>query len=216
MNTIPWYQSAVLRQQIVQLLIAALALFGVASDDINLDAMVGGLLAGGAGLTALWTIITRVYKPHPPITESAAQAHRQLLAKQGGYTRPFMLAMLLALGLTSLSLLPGCAGSGTRAAYSEAQNVSEQAYVLAEHYATLVEQAANLKEKPTTPAAAISKMQAADRAAKPVVQRLKTVRDAYVAVKSAQTEAELQLAVNQAVLVIADLVRAVQTAKAGA
>jgi len=217
LNTIPWYQSAVLRQQIVQLIVAALALFGVASDDVNLDDMVGGLLAGVAGLTALWTIATRLYKPHPPITESAAAAHDRLLEKQqGGAARPFLLAMLLGVALIPAFALPGCVGSGTRAAYSEAQNLGEQAYVLAEHYAALVEQAANLKDKPTTPTTAVAKMQAADRAAKPVVLRLKTVRDAYVATKTAQTEAELQLAVNQAVLVIADLVRAIQAAKGGA
>lgn len=214
METIPWYKSSILRQQIVQFSIAALTLFGVASDDINIDDTLGAIFGGVAGLTALWTFITRLYKAHRPITVDAAIKTEAMVKRgQGGFVRPFALVMLLICAVTSLSLLPGCVGSGTREAYSAAQNIGEQAYVLTEQYATLVEQAANLKEKPTTPASAVARMQAADRAAKPVVLRLKGLRDAYVATKSAQSEAELQLAINQAVLVVADLVRAVQSAK---
>jgi hypothetical protein len=214
-NTIPWYQSSILRQQIVQLIVAALTIFGVSSGDFDINGTVGLVFGGITGVTAVWTFITRLYKVHRPITQVAAEKH-MALNSQRGFARPLALLMLSLCACSSLALLPACAGSGTRAAYSEAKTVSEQAYVLAEQYAALVEQAANLKEKPTTPTSAIARMQKADQAAKPVVLKLKTVRDAYVAAKSAQTEAELQVAINNAVLVVADLVRAVQSARGGA
>lgn len=227
MNTIPWYESRVLQQQIVQLLVAALTLFGVASDEINLEDTAGLIFGGITGAVALWTFMTRLFHPHPPITQSQVDATEARVAKeaiarkQGGYARNGLVATLLVVGLALLATgtvlaVHGCTGSGTREAYKQADNVGEQAYVLAEHYATLIEQAAILKAKPTTPLSAISKMQEADRVAKPVVLRLKSLRDAYVATKNADTEAQLQLAVNQAVLAVADLVRAVNTARGGA
>lgn len=212
MNTIPWYKSSILQQQIVQMIVAALTLFGVATDDIDLNATAGAIFGGVTAVTALWTFITRIVKAHRPITQKAAEKQAQV-ARQSGFAHVIALVMLAILTVTSLSLLPGCTGSGTRAAYSEAKNVSEQAYVLAEQYATLVEQAANLKSKPTTPSSVIERLQKADQVAKPLVLRLKTLRDAYVATKNAQTESELQLAINNAVLAVADLVRAVQAAK---
>lgn len=212
MNTIPWYQSSILRQQIVQMIVAVLTLFGVATGDFDLNATTGAIFGGVAGVTALWTFITRLYKAHRPITEDAA-IKTQAMIRQGGFARPLALVMLAICALTPLALLPGCAGSGTRAAYSQAQNVGEQAYVLAEQYAALVEQAAILKAKPTTPTSVITRMQQADQVAKPLVLRLKTLRDAYAATKNATTEAELQLAVNNAVLAVAELVRAVQSAR---
>lgn len=216
MNTIPWYQSTILRQQIVQLIVAALTLFGVSTDQYDIDGTLGLIFGGITGAVAVWTMLSRIYKPNPPISEEAAARQQAMTRKQGGFIRPFALAILLGLALIAQPLLSACTGSGTRAAYTEAKGLDEQAYVLTEHYASLLEQAVVLKAKPSTPAIAVAKLQEADRIAKPLVLRLKPLSDTYKAVKNAQTEAELQLAVNQAVLAIADFVRAVQSAKAGA
>jgi len=119
-----------------------------------------------------------------------------------------------------LSILPflllsliGCAG--TKAAYQQAQSPDEYAYVMAEHYSSLVRQAADLKERPSTPASAIAAMQRAELAARPLVAPLRPLRDAYIAGRSAQSELELQRAIDAAVLAIADLVRQVQMARGG-
>lgn len=216
METIPWYRSTILRQQIVQLIVAALTLIGVSTDQYDIDGTVGLLLGGVTGAMAVWTMLSRLYRPNLPITEESAGQLQAAVKKQGGFARPFVLAILLGLAVIALPLVSACTGSGTRAAYTEAKGLDEQAYVLAEHYASLVEQAAVLKAKPTTPAIAVARMQQADQVAKPLVLRLRPLRNAYVAAKNATTEAELQLALSQAVLAIADLVRAVQTAKAGA
>jgi hypothetical protein len=115
-----------------------------------------------------------------------------------------LIAAVLVLGL--------CACQHTQEAYKAADSPDEYAYVLREHYASLVHQAADLKEKPTTPREAVEVMQQAELAARPVVDTLRPLRDAYIAGKTAETEAQLQAAINSAVLLIADLVRAVRKA----
>jgi hypothetical protein len=105
----------------------------------------------------------------------------------------------------------GC--TAATSAYKAADNPSELAYVLLENYAALVKAAADLSEKATTPASAVTAMQQADAKAKPVMLQLRPLRDAYVASKSANSEEELQAASNRAVLAIADFVRAIQAAR---
>lgn len=76
---IPWYRSAIARQQIVQVVTALLLLFGVQSEAIDVDRTVGVVLAVISGGTAVWTLLTRLYKPTPPITEEAAQRLAKML-----------------------------------------------------------------------------------------------------------------------------------------
>jgi hypothetical protein len=107
---------------------------------------------------------------------------------------------------------PGC--TGTQAAYRAAEGQPDQvAYVIAEQYASVLHEAAELKAKPTTPPAAIYAMQKADLAAQPAVDRLRSASDAYTAVKNAQTQAELQVAIDNAVRLIADVIAAVKQAR---
>lgn len=126
-----------------------------------------------------------------------------------------------AVVLACAALVAGCAG--TKAAYSEAQTLDEYAYVLTEHYASLVREAADLREKSTTPREAIEAMRRADNAvhlivvgnpsADPPVPGLAELADTYKRIRDAQSEAELQDAVNRAILKIADLVRAIKAAR---
>lgn len=128
---------------------------------------------------------------------------------------------LAALLVLAVAFAAGCAG--TKAAYTEADTLDEYAYVITEHYASLLREAANLKEKPTTPAAAVEAMQRADMAlhlvivgnsnAVPAVPGLAELAATYQRLKDAKSEAELQEAVNTAILRIADLQRAVKAAR---
>jgi hypothetical protein len=129
--------------------------------------------------------------------------------KQAGSVR---LAMLFTLVVTTFTLISmGC--TGMQAAYKQADTIDEQAYVVAEHYASLVKEAADLKEKPSTPRAVVTRMREADLAAAPVVNRVRDLRKSYLTIRDAKTELELQEAVNEAILLVADLVRAVKQAR---
>lgn len=144
------------------------------------------------------------------VIEAKADAKAQeIINKNSGFARLSMLLALLA--LTASSLLVGC--TGTRAAYKEAKGVDEQAYVAVEQYSALVKEAANLAQLSTTSPEAVAAMKAADNAARPVVSKVRQLRDKYLAIKDANNEAQLQAAVNDAVLLIADMVRAVKKAR---
>jgi hypothetical protein len=71
--SLEWFQSAIIRQQIVAFLVALLTLIGV-TTDVDIDATVGAIMAGVAALIPLYTIATRLFKPTPPITETAVAA----------------------------------------------------------------------------------------------------------------------------------------------
>jgi len=125
------------------------------------------------------------------------------------YSRAALLGVLLAVSGVTVT---GC--TGTRAAYTAADHQPDKlAYVLAEQYASVLHEAAILKEQPTTPPEAVAAMQKADLAAQPAVDKLRPAADAYVAVKNAQTQAELQLAIDNAVRLIADVIAAVKQAR---
>lgn len=73
MKTIPWYRSAIIRQQIVQAVTAVLLMLGVSLEQVDVDSIVGLVLSGMSVLTAVWTVITRFRKPTPPLTDEAAE-----------------------------------------------------------------------------------------------------------------------------------------------
>lgn len=135
--------------------------------------------------------------------------------------RKFHFAPVAALlvACAALGSVTGCAG--TKAAYQEAQSLDEYAYVVTEHYAALVKQGADLAAKPGTPRAAIDAMKKADKAAHDIIvgtstsPGLKQLVDAYTAIKNADTQEALQLAVNDAVLKLADLLRSIKAAGGG-
>lgn len=211
MNTIPWYQSAIIRQQIVQMISAGLLLLGISTEAFDVDQTVTMVFGGVTALVAIWTLITRLRKPTPPITETAVERTVELAKKQGGMARVALLCFALALAAPVAVITTAC--TGTTSAYRQAENPAELAYVLTEHYAALVRAAADLRDRPGTPPAAVAAMQRADQLAKPVVLRLRPLRDAYVLARSAASEAELQAAIDQAVIAISELVKAVNAAR---
>lgn len=193
----------------IPLIVMIASLFG--ADEALFKTKLEGLTEKIVAIISLggivWAAYARLFKPTPPLTNTAARATEQLLNKQGGYAR---FGMLMSLVLIALAVA-GC--TGTRAAYKQAVSVEDRAFVVAEHYAALVKEAADLAGKPTTSRQAIDAMKRADAAAKPVVRELNDLRKAYAAVKSADDEAKLQKAVNDAILLLADMTRAVKTAR---
>lgn len=207
-EAIPWYKSQVLVSALVTVISSVLAIAGkrdLISDEIITSFVQGvfELVAVGSGL---WTLIARLLSPVQKVTLTKESADRQ-----SGVIRGLMLACMLTFTVPIVLTLSAC--SGVQAAYQAANEPDEYAFVLAEHYASLVKQAADLKERPTTPRAAVEVMQAAELTARPFVEKLRPLRDAYVAGRSAQTQQELQEAINAAVTAIADLIRAIQSAK---
>lgn len=171
------------------------------------DALLLVLSTGGV----VWAGYARAYLPTPPITSTAIVKTQERQAKEGGFARIGFLALISAVLLSGFLLLPGC--QSTRAAYQAADSLDETSYVISEHYASLVREAADLASRPTTPRGVVRAMQEADLAVAPVIDSLRRLRDAYVATRDAKTEAALQEAVNQAVILLADLVRQVNAAR---
>ena len=121
-----------------------------------------------------------------------------------------LVAAALAVGMFAAS---GCAG--TKAAYNAADTLEERAYVVTEHYAAVVHQAADLKDKGVLKGAALAKAREAETVAQPVVLSLGDLVKKYNAAKSAETEVALQSALDEAVRALADLVRIVKAAAGG-
>lgn len=119
--------------------------------------------------------------------------------------------MILKAVLLSL-LLSGVVGCvGTREAYKAADSPDKQAFVIAEHYAALIHEAANLKDA-GAPADVVAKMQAADDIARPLVFQLKPLADAYVAMESAANREALEKALGQAAIAVSDFINVVRGA----
>lgn len=208
MNAIPWYQSQVLIAAVVAIVSQILVLIGQQNlfpRDLITAKVEALFQLISLGATA-WAIYKRASSTVQPVTMTKAGAGVQ---NQTGFARISTLFVIAVGGLAAL--LSGC--SGTRAAYAEAQSPDEYAFVLLEQYDSLIHEAASLKAKPTTPAHVIDLIQQADLKAQPFVDSLRPLRDAYLASQSAATEAQLQDAINKAVLAIADLIRVMKDAR---
>jgi hypothetical protein len=123
---------------------------------------------------------------------------------------PSVLVMVGA-GVLAALMLGGCAS--TRGAYKEAQSPNEYAYVVAEHYSVLVNEAADFAALATTPESVKAALKAADARAKPLVLKLRGLAATYVAAKTADNQEALQTALNAAVLAVADFIRTLRAAQ---
>ncbi len=129
---------------------------------------------------------------------------------QRGFARLSILAALAGIVLTGLAL---GACTSTKAAYKEAQSPDEYAYVVAEHYSVLVNEAADFAALATTPESVKAALKAADARAKPLVLKLRGLAATYVAAKTADNQEALQTALNAAVLAVADFIRTLRAAQ---
>lgn len=114
--------------------------------------------------------------------------------------------------IASAIMATGC--TSTRGAYQVAESPDEYAFVVAEHYNALVNEAADLAQQPGTPQQVRTALKRADAKAKPLVVQLRGLAANYAAVKDAQSQAVLQEALNKAVLAIADFIRELRKAQA--
>ncbi len=80
-STIPWYQSAIVRQQIAQLITALVAILGVNLGGLDVDAALVSIFAGIAAIIAVWTTLTRIFKPAPNLSATAVRKEIELVSK---------------------------------------------------------------------------------------------------------------------------------------
>lgn len=118
---------------------------------------------------------------------------------------PAIISQLLL--ITAMLGLAAC--SGTRLAYDTAETLDAKAYVLAEHFNALQVEANTIADAGASQSV-INRMAAIERRARPVVLRLQSVAQAYAATRSAENEQQLQLALNEAALVLSDFINAVR------
>ncbi len=165
----------------------------------------------GEDAFAVWNLVAGGLVVVLGFLNTAAAEARGAAKAQGGFARPSLLLAISAVCLIAALSVQGCAG--TKAAYAAAKSPDETAYVVAEHYAVLVEQAATVAEQPGVPVSAVRSLQAADRAAAPAIETLKPARDAYLAVKSPASGKSLQEALDEAGVKVAAMIRALKAAR---
>jgi hypothetical protein len=131
---------------------------------IQTNAALGSLLSPKAYAWTMFfvglfvTFLGFLNTPTPPTTPS----------KEGGFTRPLMLAFLLAIAVPTTFLLPGCANSPVK----QAETVEQKAYALYGTYVIFQEKAAELVRDSTTPENVKQSLRDADRIAYPVAESL--------------------------------------------
>lgn len=238
---VPWYTSAIVRQQIAAFILALLGLFKI-KTDLDIDGTLAAVFAGVAALIPLWTIFTRIFKPAPNLSQTAIAKEVELVqagkippsptgppVKQSGRVQ-FSLLVNLAASLAIfagvavvLALLNGCVS--TQAAYRAAplhgESLVDTAYVMAEHYDAVLIEANSLKDSGRVPAALVERMRAVDRVARPIFLGdasksqlgLTQLREVYTATHDAKSEVQLQRAVNDGARALSDLINAVKAAR---
>lgn len=152
MEQIKWYQSTTLRALLVALVSQVIVWTGVAEQlpdgaaTLAVDALLQ-VIAIAATAYAAWA---RANRANPPITDTAVRKteERQSGAvevskqSQGGFVRPVMLGILLAVSMPVALVVTGCASFGIQPARSFDQNL---AYAYSSHTAVL-DSAANALE----------------------------------------------------------------------
>lgn len=106
--------------------------------------------------------------------------------------------------LLSAALMSGC--SGTRAAYSAASGLEENAKVVGEHYYALVREANALKDSGALTGSALARAQTLVRDTRPAIIELSNVAERYSAVQSAENAADLEAAINEAAIAVSRLI----------
>lgn len=112
MNPIPWYKSNTLRGLVIAALAQLTQMLGITetttSEDITgaVDKLLD-VVSLAATAYAAWA---RTRQPTPPVTLTQAAADAQ--SAQGGFARPLMLALLLAIAVPATLVLSGCASLG--------------------------------------------------------------------------------------------------------
>lgn len=161
----------------VPLLALIATLFGVdeavfnAKADKVLQIVLALVTQGGIA----WAVWSRLFKPTPPLTETAQQKTLDMIADgklevtqstidatqraknqadtkkgQGGFTLPSLLVFLLAAAMATSVVVTASGCTGTRAAYNQADTMVDRAYVAEEQYYAVLREARTIVTDPAT------------------------------------------------------------------
>ena len=138
MEQIKWYQSTTLRALLVAFVSQVIVWTGVAEQlpDGAATLAVDALLQVVALVATAYAAWARANRANPPITEAAVRKTeaQSVPPGQGGFVRPLMLAVLLAVSASVAVGVAGCAQFGLEEAQSLDQRV---AYAYGTHTAVL-------------------------------------------------------------------------------
>lgn len=215
MDPIIWYRSPVFVGVVVTIVMQLLSLFGAADifPQEQVQAFIEGLLnivsLGAAGY-ALWKRKRSDIQP-VALTKSGAEKLGSTDAKS-----PWLIglcALLIAIVAVSVA---GCAG--TRAAYKAAKESPVEkvtvrlAQVTTEHYDSLLAQASDLAER-GLPRNLLDPLKAAEVKATPIMIEVTRLAEAWQKAPLAETEVELQAALDDAARALSGLFDAIQAAR---
>lgn len=146
--------------------------------------VVGSLLAFVKDFNAIWT--------------------RKFLGSKTGTNAGSPAPVSLLAGFLALVLISGCAG--TKSAYRAAEGVDQTAKVVSEHYYALVREANELRRNGVLRGTSLQNAQQVVSETRPVILQMADVARRYDLVRNAQTQAELERAVNEAAIAVSRLV----------
>ena len=129
------------------------------------------------------------------------------------------LSTVILMLLAACTAFTGC--TATKAAYKAADGHPDKiAYVMTKQYTALVHEANGYKDSGVLAGSALAKVQAIDRKATPLLigddkavppkAGLEQITQAYASLKSAKTEADLMQAIDDAAVVLAEFIDALQ------
>lgn len=80
MEPMPWYQSQIIRAQIAMAIVGLLGLFGVSTDVLDaIPKLFEVLFAIVPLLITAYTILVRLFRPTPALTQKAAEKERDMI-----------------------------------------------------------------------------------------------------------------------------------------
>lgn len=113
---------------------------------------------------------------------------------------------LLAFGLLLMLVFLVTSCAGTRDAYRSADGLWETGYVVSEHYAAVLRQAREIATNPLTSQSVKDQIKAVEAQTTPPALDLVNALEAYQSVENAETEAELQEALNKTAIALSRLI----------
>lgn len=224
MNAKPWYQSTTYYALAVAIATKIFMLAGLAEGDAGKQAgelvtVMLPFIGIVADLVAAWGR----KRAQGPVTLTKAAAEAQ--SKQAGVAR---ISMLLVISVLAACMLVGC--SGTKQLYRQASTPVQYAKAALLHHNALGEQVVALRADPLVSARGKARLLdgyrltvcSQDERTRAVItgdcmhgpaQRVEAAARAYESLSTAQTEAELQAAVDTLVGELVKLINAVNEAK---
>ena len=212
MEKMPWYKSNTLRGLVVAAVTLIAQKLGIAETVGDADA--AKLVDLALGFVEACALAYAAYAR--AARERGRRRENRVVSKWRNEMRSMSrISCVLAVAAIALSSVATTGCASTREAYSVADTLDERAYVATEHFAAVVKQAADLRERGVLSGSALADVRALEQKAKPAVLRLGSLAKNWQAAQTAESEVALQRALDDVVIAIADLVRAVKAAVGG-